>query len=65
VIEIFEIDSTEIKKDATIAYSDRQHRGNIDEGQFHVNNHTYEHHKKNYFIQSITYKTITYNKVNG
>ncbi len=58
VIEIFEIDATKIKNDKTIVYSDRQHRGNIEEGQFHVNNRTYTHHKKNYFIKSITYQEL-------
>lgn len=58
VIEIFEIDSFRVKKDTAIAYSDNQHRGNVGEGQFHINNRTYGHHKKNYFIQSITYQAL-------
>ena len=58
IIEIFEIDSSKIKKDKAIAYSDIQHRGNIGEGQFHVNNRTYKYHKENYFIQSITYQEL-------
>lgn len=58
VIEIFEVEKQRIRKDARIGYSDKQHRGNVGEGQFHVNNKTYDHHKKRYFVDSITYKTL-------
>ena len=58
VIEIFEIQKKQIQKDAKIHYSDKQHRGNVGEGQFHINNKTYGHHKKHYFIESITYTEL-------
>ena len=58
VIEVFEITKKQILKDKKINYSDKQHRGNIGEGQFHINNKTYDHHKKNYFIESITYEKL-------
>ena len=58
VIEIFEITKKQILKDKKISYSNKQHRGNTGEGQFHVNNKTYNHHKKTYFVESITYRTL-------
>ncbi len=58
VIEIFEIEKKQIQRDEKINYSDKQHRGNIGEGQFHINNKTYDHHKKHYFIESITYTKL-------
>ena len=59
VIEIFEIDAKEISDDKkNIRYSDKQHRGNKGEGQFHINNTTYNYHKKRYFIQAITYEKL-------
>ena len=58
VIEIFEISGRQIQKDKRVFYSDRQHRGNIGEGQFHVNNKTYGHHKESYLVGSITYREL-------
>ncbi len=58
LIEIFEIDKKQIKKYKGILYSNKQHRGNLGEGQFHINNSTYEHHKTKYFIQSISYERL-------
>ncbi|MBC6444698.1 MAG: hypothetical protein GDA50_04590 [Alphaproteobacteria bacterium GM202ARS2] len=58
VIEIFMIYAKDIKKDTMIGYSDKQHRGNYGEGQFHITQKNYQHHKDNYFIQSMTYADI-------
>ena len=58
IIEIFEISSKEIKDDKEIFFSNKQHRGNKNEGQFHKNNKTYPHHKKKYFKKSITYNDL-------
>ena len=58
IIEIIEINRKQIVKDKRIFYSRKQHRGNVGEGQFHVNNKTYDHHKKNYFLGSIPYKEL-------
>lgn len=58
VIEIFEITGKQIAKDKNIFYSDKQHRGNFGEGQFHINNKTYSHHKKNYFLEAISYAKL-------
>lgn len=61
VIEIFEISSKEISKDKNIFYSDKQHRGNVGEGQFHINNKTYQYHKDKYFVRSVSYKELLNN----
>jgi len=58
VIEIFRIESNQIKSDTKLNYSDKQHKGNEGEGQFHVTQKSYQHHKENYFIQSATYEEI-------
>ena len=58
IIEIFKIDSSQIKADKNLNYSDKQHRGNKGEGQFHINQNHYQYHKNNYFLQSVTYEKI-------
>ncbi|MDD4211734.1 MAG: hypothetical protein PHC46_05095 [Clostridia bacterium] len=55
-VMIFKIQSEEIGKE--IQYSDKQHRGNLGEGQFHLNNRTYNHHLKNHLEKELTYKEI-------
>jgi len=57
-IEIFKINNDEIKNDEEIKYSDKQHKGNVGEGQFHINNTTYPHHKEKYFQKSLTYDEL-------
>ncbi len=54
-IEIFKIESQDILTDTNLNYSDKQHRGNEGEGQFHVTNKNYDYHKKTYFVHCITY----------
>ena len=44
--------------DKKIGYSHKQHRGNKDEGQFHVTHKNYFYHKEHYFIESLTYGSI-------
>lgn len=55
-VVIFKIISDQIGKE--IQYSDKQHRGNKGEGQFHLNNRTYEHHLANYKEKELTYQEI-------
>lgn len=55
-VEIFRIKPDQI--DGAINYSNKQHAGNEGEGQFHLNNGTYEYHKENFFIQEIDYATL-------
>jgi len=57
-VEIFKITNNEIKKDKNIKYSDKQHKGNVGEGQFHINNLTYEHHKEKYFQKFLSYEEV-------
>ncbi len=58
IIEIFKIDSKQVKKDRNLNYRNKQHRGNEGEGQFHINQNNYQYHKNNYFLQSVTYEKI-------
>lgn len=55
-LAIFKIKSDEI--DASIGYSDKQHRGNVGEGQFHVTNKNLSYHLNNYLYKILTYKDI-------
>jgi len=55
-IKIFRIHSGEI--DSHIYYSDKQHKGNIGEGQFHVNHETIQIHLSKYL-----YKTLPYDQL--
>lgn len=63
-IQIFKIASTDIKNDKDIKYSDKQHSNSVGEGQFHINDSTYAHHKECYFDKEITYKDL-YNLFDG
>lgn len=58
VIEIFKITPSQIKTSTGLNYSDKQHAGNIGEGQFHLNNNTYAYHKNNFFYKSINYTEL-------
>ena len=58
IIEFFRITPDKIIKDQAIGYSDKQHRGNKGEGQFHINQKNYAHHKKNYFIGQMDYEEL-------
>ena len=58
VVQIFKIHSSDIGRDKELQYSDKQHKGNVGEGQFHLNKKTYDHHKKKYFYKELTYEQI-------
>lgn len=58
LIAVFKILPDQIINDTNIAYSDKQHRGNAGEGQFHINDKTYDHHKNNYFERSFSYQEM-------
>lgn len=53
IIQIFQISSEEIL--SLPGYSNHQHRGNVGEGQFHINNSNIEYFKNNYLIKTLTY----------
>lgn len=57
-IMICKINSSQIALDDKILYSDHQHRGNVGEGQFHINNKTLENHLEKYLIKWITYDEL-------
>ncbi len=58
VIEVFTIPKDKIISDRNIKYSEKQHRGNLGEGQFHINNATYMYHKEKYYEGFFTYETL-------
>lgn len=55
-IAIFKMYSDEIT--SCIGYSDKQHKGNIGEGQFHLNRATIDYHMKKHFVQWLTYEEL-------
>ncbi len=55
-VQIFKITPDRINKD--IRYSDKQHFGNKGEGQFHLNNATYEYHLKKFLEAELTYNEV-------
>jgi len=60
-VVIFRIPSNEIKpnKDGgQISYSDKQHKGNEGEGQFHVNEKTLQIHIDNYLYKLLSYDEL-------
>ncbi len=60
-VKIFRIKSSDIKTRAEggdIGYSDRQHKGNIGEGQFHITEKNLQIHLVNYFHKTLTYDEL-------
>lgn len=55
-VTIFRISSDNIGPQ--IQYSDRQHKGNVGEGQFHINRRTMKVHLDNYLYQTLAYETL-------
>ncbi len=39
-------------------YSNKQHKGNKNEGQFHIKNDNLEYHRKNYLQKTLTYEEL-------
>ena len=58
LVEMFKISKENILNDENIYYCNKQHRGNIGEGQFHINNKSYSYHKEKYFECSFTYDKL-------
>lgn len=56
-VYIFRIKSDEIEN-ANIGYSDKQHRGNVGEGQFHINQKNFKHHVDNFLLKKVTYEEL-------
>lgn len=55
-IEIFKMSSAEVKN--CPGYSNKQHRGNIGEGQFHINKKTIDYHRKNNLDLILSYEEL-------
>lgn len=55
-VKIFRIASSEIG--SQIYYSDKQHKGNVGEGQFHINQDTLSIHLQKYLYKSLTYDEL-------
>ncbi len=55
-IEIFKMKNDEVL--SCQGYSNKQHRGNEGEGQFHLNQDNIESHRKNFLQQVITYEEL-------
>ena len=55
-ILIFKILSNQIG--SNIFYSDKQHKGNVGEGQFHINNKTLEIHLREYLYKDLSYDEL-------
>jgi len=58
MIYIFEILSEDIIKDPNIQYSNKQHRGNTGEGQFHLKNSNIEYHINKYLHTKMDYNKL-------
>ena len=58
MIYVFEIQSNSISEDSKIQYSDKQHRGNKGEGQFHLKNSNIQHHIDNYLCVKMDYNKL-------
>ncbi len=55
-IAIFKMHSNEIL--SCFGYSDKQHKGNKGEGQFHLNRNSIGYHMQNHFVQWLTYEEL-------
>ena len=57
-VYIFKITSKQIIEDMHIKFSNKQHRGNKGEGQFHIKNTNIDYHIKTFLYQKINYKYL-------
>lgn len=39
-------------------YSDKQHKGNVGEGQFHINQINFEYHIQNFLYRELSYEEL-------
>ncbi len=54
-VQIYQIRSTDVT--SIQGWSDKQHAGNVGEGQFHIKNSTFASHQK-YLIRQLSYKEL-------
>lgn len=55
---LFKIKNDIIREDSNIHYSDKQHRKNEGEGQFHITNKNIQYHVDNYLVKILTYEEV-------
>ena len=55
---LFKIKNDVIREDSNIHYSDKQHRKNEGEGQFHITNKNIQYHVDNYLVKILTYEEV-------
>lgn len=55
---IFKMMCSDVLNDPLIHYSDKQHKGNVGEGQFHLNGRTLQHHLDRYLAHSLSYEEL-------
>jgi hypothetical protein len=56
IIKIFKLNSEDLND--AIRFSNKQHKGNVGEGQFHLNPETYQYHLDNFFDRDLTYPDV-------
>ena len=57
-ILIFRIDNRTIECDTSISYCNKQHKGNTDEGQFHIKSSNFQYHYENYLYKELSWKEL-------
>jgi hypothetical protein len=60
-VQIFRINSADIRArtdGGDIGYSDKQHKGNVGEGQFHITDKNLQIHLDKYFHKTLTYDEL-------
>lgn len=55
-IQVFKINSDQVEN--IPGYSNKQHRGNVGEGQFHITNGNIQYHRDNYFIRELSFEDL-------
>ena len=58
VMHIFKTTSDVIENDKNIGYVDKQHRGNVGEGQFHIKQNNIQYHLDNFLIRTLTWDDL-------
>ena len=56
VIMLFKATSIQIENDAKIYYTDKQHKGNVGEGQFAITRRHIQHHLDNYLTEVMSWE---------
>jgi hypothetical protein len=58
IIYLFKTDSVTIQTDKNIGYNDKQHRGNVGEGQFHIKRNNLQYHIDNFLYKKLTWDEL-------